>query len=75
MISKIVASAKWWSTGASRGTSWRQAVEQVLQPQHRADAFVERVLVQDQGGFRQSPARLERRSGRGGLFHSPAHGP
>jgi hypothetical protein len=28
-----------------------EAVEQVLEPQHRADAFVEGVLVQDQGGL------------------------
>jgi hypothetical protein len=28
-----------------------QAVEQVFEPQHRADAFVEGVLVQDQGGL------------------------
>ena len=49
MISKIVASAKWWSTGASRGHQLAQAVEQVLEPQHRADALAERVLVENQG--------------------------
>ena len=29
MISKIVASAKWWSTGASRGISTDQLAAQV----------------------------------------------
>jgi hypothetical protein len=49
MISNSVASAKWWSTGFVARHQLGQPVEQVLQPQHRADALVERVLVQDQG--------------------------
>ena len=56
MISKIVASAWWWSTGASRCDQLAEAVEQVLEPQHRADALVERVLVEDQGEGRSEAA-------------------
>ena len=41
-----------------------EAVEQVLEPQHRADALVERVFVKDQGG--------DFVGRRGRLFHSPA---
>ena len=52
MISKIVASAKWWSTGRVARHQLAEPVEQMLEPEHRADALVERVFVEDQGGLR-----------------------
>ena len=38
-----------------------EPVEQVLEPQHRADALVERVLVEDQGGAGRKRAARSRR--------------
>ena len=42
----------WWSCGSAARDEMPRALEQVLQPQQRADALVERVLVGDHGSRR-----------------------